>query len=67
VRGDREEKLSAWTECLASCVGEERFFLKSVMGTPDSVQCMSGAHRAAHSHSLVPHRTGLHSGEATHV
>jgi hypothetical protein len=50
---------------LASGAGREKFFLKRVMDTPDSVQCLSGAHQAAHSHCPVPHRTGPHNGEAT--
>jgi hypothetical protein len=32
-------------------------FLKREMGTPDSLQCMSGAHRTAHSSCPVNHRT----------
>jgi hypothetical protein len=28
--------------------GLEAFFLKRVMGAPDSLQCLSGAHRTAH-------------------
>jgi hypothetical protein len=35
-------------------LGLEKVFLKRVIGTPDSVQCLSGAHRTAHSHCLVP-------------
>jgi hypothetical protein len=33
------------------------FFLKRDMGTPDSLQCLSGAHRTAHSRCPVNHRT----------
>jgi hypothetical protein len=32
-------------------------FLKHVMGAPDSLQCLSGAHRTAHSSCPVNHRT----------
>jgi hypothetical protein len=32
-------------------------FLKRDMGTPDSLQCLSGAHRTAHSSCPVNHRT----------
>jgi hypothetical protein len=32
-------------------------FLKCDMGAPDNLQCMSGAHRTAHSSCLVNHRT----------
>ena len=32
-------------------------FLKREMGTPDSLQCLSGAHRTAHSSCPVNHRT----------
>jgi hypothetical protein len=32
-------------------------FLKCDMGAPDSLQCLSGAHRTAHSSCLVNHRT----------
>jgi hypothetical protein len=32
-------------------------FLKRVMGAPDSLQCLSGAHRTAHSSCSVNHRT----------
>jgi hypothetical protein len=32
-------------------------FLKRDMGAPDSIQCLSGAHRTAHSSCPVNHRT----------
>jgi hypothetical protein len=32
-------------------------FLKREMGTPDSLQCLSGAHRTAHSSCPVNHQT----------
>jgi hypothetical protein len=32
-------------------------FLKRDMGAPDSLQCLSGAHRTAHSSCPVNHRT----------
>jgi hypothetical protein len=37
--------------------GLEANFLKRDMGAPDSLQCLSGAHRTAHSSCLVNHRT----------
>jgi hypothetical protein len=45
-----EKKVSS----LAS--GWRRFFLKRDMGAPDSLQCMSGAHRTAHNSCPVNHR-----------
>jgi hypothetical protein len=41
-------------------LGLGKDFLKRVMGTPDSLQCLSGAHRTAHSSCPVNHRTGEH-------
>jgi hypothetical protein len=38
-------------------LGLEAFFLKRDMGAPDSLQCLSGAHRTAHSSCPVNHRT----------
>jgi hypothetical protein len=35
----------------------KEFFLKTSMGAPDSLQCLSGAHRTAHSSCPVNHRT----------
>jgi hypothetical protein len=32
-------------------------FLKRIMGAPDSLQCLFGAHRTAHSSYPVNHRT----------
>jgi hypothetical protein len=34
-----------------------RLFLKHIMGAPDSLQCLSGAHRTAHSSCPVNHLT----------
>jgi hypothetical protein len=42
--GNREE----W-RLLARARAGGPFFLKRVMGAPDSLQCLSGAHRTAHS------------------
>jgi hypothetical protein len=38
-------------------LGLEAVFLKRDMGTPDSLQWLSGAHRTAHSRCPVNHRT----------
>jgi hypothetical protein len=38
-------------------------FLKREMGTPDSLQCLSGAHRTAHSSCPVNHRTAHRKNE----
>jgi hypothetical protein len=38
-------------------LGLEAVFLKREMGAPDSLQCLSGAHRTAHSRCPVNHRT----------
>jgi hypothetical protein len=38
-------------------LGLEAFFFKRDMGAPDSLQCLSGAHRTAHSSCPVNHRT----------
>jgi hypothetical protein len=44
-------RLSLW-------LGRARgLFLKRDMGAPDSLQCLSGAHRTAHSSCPVNHRT----------
>jgi hypothetical protein len=45
------ERLSLW---LGRAGG---LFLKRDMGAPDSLQCLSGAHRTAHSSCPVNHRT----------
>jgi hypothetical protein len=37
--------------------GLETFFLKRNMGAPDSLQCLSSAHRIAHSSCPVNHQT----------
>jgi hypothetical protein len=47
----REMRQSPW---LGRAGGD---FLKREMGTPDSLQCLSGAHRTAHSSCPVNHRT----------
>jgi hypothetical protein len=46
------KRMSLWLGC-----GLETFFLKRDMGAPDSLQCLSGAHRTAHSSCPVNHRT----------
>jgi hypothetical protein len=38
-------------------LGLEALFLKRDMGAPDSLQCLAGAHRTAHSSCPVNHRT----------
>jgi hypothetical protein len=38
-------------------LGRGKVFLKPNMGAPDSLQCLSGAHRTAHSSCPVSHRT----------
>jgi hypothetical protein len=56
----RRRELGGWEkrngEPLAR-LGLEAVFLKREMGTPDSLQCLSGAHRTAHSSCPVNHRT----------
>jgi hypothetical protein len=37
--------------------GRGKDFLKPIMGTPDSLQCLSGAHRTAHNSCPVNHQT----------
>jgi hypothetical protein len=44
-------------ECLASGARGKSFFKKPDMGAPNSLQCLSGAHRTAHSSCPVNHRT----------
>lgn len=39
------------------------FFKKRSMGAPDSLQCLSGAHRTAHSSCPVNHRTAHRKNE----
>jgi hypothetical protein len=51
--GGREKKQRLWL----GSVGLGAVFLKREMGTPDSLQCLSGAHRTAHSSCPVNHRT----------
>jgi hypothetical protein len=67
VRGDRREERNRQEQrAVGGWLGNERGlwlgraggrFLKREMGTPDSLQCMSGAHRTAHSSCPVNHRT----------
>jgi hypothetical protein len=45
------------TEPLARMRAGGLFFKKRDMGAPDSLQCLSGAHRTAHSRCPVNHRT----------
>jgi hypothetical protein len=54
---DREKhwRGSEWSLWLG--LGLEAFFLKRDMGAPNSLQCLSGAHRTAHSSYPVNHRT----------
>jgi hypothetical protein len=54
--GSREEpeREAVWPLARARARG---LFLKRDMGAPDSLQCLSGAHRTAHSSCLVKHRT----------
>jgi hypothetical protein len=47
-RGEKEPGLG---------LGRGKVFLKPNMGAPDSLQCLSGAHRTAHSSCPVNHRT----------
>jgi hypothetical protein len=58
--GEREsperQRESAGNEPLARSRAGGLFF-KRDMGAPDSLQCMSGAHRTAHSSCPVSHRT----------
>jgi hypothetical protein len=50
-RAQREKRTSSLVS------GWRPFFLKRDMGAPDSLQCLSGAHRIAHSSCPVNHRT----------
>jgi hypothetical protein len=53
----RAGRLGEETEPLAQLGRAGGGFLKREMGTPDSLQCLSGAHRTAHSSCPVNHRT----------
>jgi hypothetical protein len=55
-RGQRAESIEG-KESLWLGLGLEAFFLKRDMGAPNSLQCVSGAHRIAHSSCPVNHRT----------
>jgi hypothetical protein len=50
---NREERNKAWPRARAG----ESFFKKPIMGAPDTLQCMSGAHQTAHNSCSVNHRT----------
>jgi hypothetical protein len=54
---DREQRQNREEECQASDARGERFFKKPDMGAPDSLQCLSGAHRTVHSSCPVNHQT----------
>jgi hypothetical protein len=56
-RQDREQRELAKEMSASGSVGLGAVFLKREMGTPDSLQCLSGAHRTAHSSCPVNHRT----------
>jgi hypothetical protein len=57
-RGRNRRELRAQREkSLWLGLGLEAVFLKRDMGAPDSLQCLSGAHRTAHSSCPVNHRT----------
>jgi hypothetical protein len=56
----RAQRQKLRTEQKLPGLGREQgkgFFKKPNMGAPDSVQCLSGAHRTAHSSCPVNHRT----------
>jgi hypothetical protein len=64
--GERESPGNREQRELAETVAEDEplarlraggLFLKRDMGAPDSLQCLSGAHRTAHSSCSVNHRT----------
>jgi hypothetical protein len=57
TREGREPESTEGKESLWLGLGLEAFFLKRDMGAPDSLQCLSGAHRTAHSSCPVNHRT----------
>jgi hypothetical protein len=57
--GDRDKHRKKMS---GSGSGWERFFLKCFMCAPDSLQCLSGAHRTAHSSCPVNRRTA-HTGK----
>jgi hypothetical protein len=48
------------SESLGTARARKSFFKKCFMGTPDSLQCTSGAHQTVHSSCPVNHRTGQH-------
>jgi hypothetical protein len=56
IRGAEKRQRTENERPLAQ-LGLEADFLKHVMGAPDSLQCLSGAHRTTHSSCLVNHRT----------
>jgi hypothetical protein len=56
ARGAEERQRTENERPLAQ-LGLEADFLKHDMGAPDSLQCLSGAHRTAHSSCPVNHRT----------
>jgi hypothetical protein len=53
----REEAGRGEEVSLGSARAEKSFFKKPSMGAPNSIQCLSGAHRTAHSSCPVNHRT----------
>jgi hypothetical protein len=57
ISESRLTERSAERECLASGSGVGFFLKKPIMGAPDSLQCLSGAHRTAHSSCPMNHRT----------
>jgi hypothetical protein len=58
IAKNREQLAAGWEiKEVSGPVGLEAFFLKRDMGAPDSLQCLSGAHRTAHSSCPVNHRT----------
>jgi hypothetical protein len=56
ARGAEERQRTENERPLAQ-LGLEADFLKHDMGAPDSLQCLSCAHRTAHSNCPVNHRT----------
>jgi hypothetical protein len=59
----RDETAEKRKPGLSLGLGLEVPFLKRIMGAPDSPQCLSGAHRTAHSSYSVNHRTVHRKGK----
>jgi hypothetical protein len=53
----REQRAQREKRASGSVSGWRLFFKKRDMGAPDSLQCLSSAHRTAHSSCSVNHRT----------